>query len=288
MSVDWLTVEEDNKSAPIVLLVPGLTGDSSSGYIRRVANNLQSRGFRVACFNPRGRGGNPIDTPFLYSVGYTEDLRSIITHIRKQYPDNTLFAAGFSLGSNYLAKYVAEEGDDCPLTAAACLACPVDCLSISNMLKNTFLGRTVMDPALTKSVQNLRKELEHLLKTDPRYDMDLIKKASTMHEFDGAVIAPMMEFSSASAYYRWSSAGLVLDQIRRPTLFAHAINDPIVNSSTIKLDDFAASKYLLSVMTREGGHSMDWFQQSGEPWIAEVIAEFFREVGGAVAKEKAA
>ena len=258
----------------------GLTGDSSAGYVRRVAQELirrHSSPLRVACYNPRGRGGNPIRTPFLYSAGYTEDLRAIVKHIRTQYPDNELFAAGFSLGGNYLAKYVGEEGANCHFTAAACLASPIDCLGISSMLQNSFVGKYIMDPALTKSVQKLRIQFEQLLRQDPRFDIDLIKNAKTMEEFDGAVIAPMFEYSSASAYYRWSSSGLVLDQIRRPTLFIHASNDPVVSVGNMRFEDFRKSPYLLSVLTREGGHSMDWFQASGKPWIAGVVSEFFKE-----------
>ena len=273
VSLDWLDVERED--APIALIVPGLTGDSGSGYVRRVARELHDKhGFRVACYNPRGRGGNEVAAPFLYSVGWTGDLRRVVRRIRDKYPRARLMAAGFSLGSNYLAKYVGEEGEQCELSAAVCLACPVDCLMISVQLESTLLGR-LMDPVLVRSVQALRRQLEHLLKEDPRYDLAAAEAAKTMHEFDGAVIAPMFEFSSASAYYRWSSAGLFLDQIRVPTLFLHAENDPIVASKTIKMDDFSRSPYLISVMTREGGHSMDWPLASLRPWSAEVIGRFF-------------
>ncbi len=118
---------------PIVVILPGLTGSSSSGYVRRIALELLlnfnrsfsaplnfssaptqssstpttrtrsssssasasssasssssgltssssshgrlrekllvSTNIRVACYNPRGRGGNTVETPFLYSAG---------------------------------------------------------------------------------------------------------------------------------------------------------------------------------------------------------------------------
>ena len=69
-------------TTPIALIVPGLTSSSREGYVKRVAHTLRRRGWRVACFNPRGRGGNPVATPMLYSVGYTEDLRAVIAKIQ--------------------------------------------------------------------------------------------------------------------------------------------------------------------------------------------------------------
>ena len=52
------------------------------------------------------------------TVGYTEDLRRVIARLKRRYPHHRLVAAGFSLGSNYLTKFVGEEGADCALDAA--------------------------------------------------------------------------------------------------------------------------------------------------------------------------
>lgn len=59
-----------------------------------------------------GRGGNTLKSPLLYSVGFTEDLRRVVAGVRASQPPSVpLLAVGFSLGSNYLAKYLGEEGD---------------------------------------------------------------------------------------------------------------------------------------------------------------------------------
>ena len=52
VSIDWL--DQPDATAPICLLIPGLTGSSDSAYIRRTAVALHSAGVRVGCFNPRG------------------------------------------------------------------------------------------------------------------------------------------------------------------------------------------------------------------------------------------
>ncbi len=273
VSLDWLP--QTDPGAPIAVIVPGLTGDSSSLFVQRVAAHLWTQhGMRVACYNPRARGGNPLATPFLYSVGYTEDLRRVIAHIHEVYPSAPICAAGYSLGSNYLAKYVGEEKEHCLLRAAVCLACPIDCLQISNSLTHSFLGKLV-DPALVQSVQRVRASIEHVLKTDTRYNLQHISEAKTMAEFDDRVIAPMFDFACASDYYRNSSSGLFLSSIRTPTLFLHADNDPIVPGIYIQMDNFRSNPHIMSVMTQEGAHSMDWPDTLLRPWSASAIGHFF-------------
>ena len=291
VSVDWLELGEGRKATkdeekkmktreessepPIVILVPGLTGSSESGYIRRTASIFHESGFRVACYNPRGRGGNPLISPFLYSVGYTEDLRRVVAHIRSTNPEAPfMFAVGYSLGSNYLAKYVAEEGAECPLSGGVCLGGVVDCLTTSNALESTFFGR-IADSLLVRLVKPLAMDNANILREAPHwYDYEALAKARTMAQFDGAMISKSFGFSSASDYYRWSSSGLVLHQVRIPMMFIFAENDPICPGRAVRPDTFQASDYLLMCRTKNGGHSMDWFDSSLEPWAAKNALRF--------------
>ena len=154
VSVDWLP--QPATSAPICLLIPGLTGSSSSAYIERTALALHAAGLRVGCFNPRGRGGNELVSPFMYSAGYTEDLRRVVQRVRETYPGARLTAAGYSLGSSYLAKYVGEEGARCPLSAAALFACPTD---LPNAIR--LLGQTVANCTPHPNTTSARRALPH-------------------------------------------------------------------------------------------------------------------------------
>lgn len=150
-SLDWLDVP--NERAPIVILVPGLTGSSSSPYIQRTAVALHATGARVAVFNPRSRGGVELRSPFLYSAGYTEDLRRVVEIVRSSaggFPGAMLLGAGFSLGSSYLLKYCCEEGDACVLRGAALFACPIDCTRMGKHLESSPTGKLV-NPALVRS-----------------------------------------------------------------------------------------------------------------------------------------
>lgn len=47
-----------------------------------------------------------------------------MAHIRNLYPQSMLLAAGWSNGGNILTRYLGEEGDATPITAAAVLCNP--------------------------------------------------------------------------------------------------------------------------------------------------------------------
>lgn len=49
--------------------------------------------------------------------------------VQQRYPSSELLAAGWSLGANILVRYVGEEGDQCPISAAASLCNPLDLVS---------------------------------------------------------------------------------------------------------------------------------------------------------------
>ena len=60
-----------------------------------------------------------------------------MAHVRAKYPENLLFAAGWSLGANILTRYVGEEGEATPLAAAAALCNPF------NLVRATGWGQSI-------------------------------------------------------------------------------------------------------------------------------------------------
>lgn len=224
VSIDWygldnLDANNTQSSSPsssqlksknvIVVLIPGLTGSSDALYIKITAETLTAQGYTCACYNPRGRGGNVVETPFLYSVGYTEDVRRVFDKLFEEYPNTSFVAVGFSLGGGVLTKYVGEEGKRCKLKGAMAVCSPIDCIPMSNHITHSLLGKLVIDPLLVSFVKEMAQMHEHILKDHHAVDLEAVKEARTMWEFDGSIIAPMMGFRSASEYYRKSSAGLV-------------------------------------------------------------------------------
>jgi predicted alpha/beta-fold hydrolase len=259
VSVDWHIPADQGDfhatSSPVVILVPGLTGSSHDEYILTIANRLVANGYRAACYNPRGRGNNKLLTPFLYCAGYTHDLRRTISRIRQHlHPDTPLMAAGFSMGSNVLTLLMGEDGDACEIDAGMSLACPLDLVSTVVSLKNRPFGHYVVDGFLANMIKGTFDGFEeNFPEYDGHLDIDHIREADCMSDFDHRANAPMFGFKCASDYYRYASSSLKLSEIRRPMIFVHAWQDPIIPGEIIRTDNFTTNPFLVHAMTASGG-----------------------------------
>ncbi|XP_020599761.1 embryogenesis-associated protein EMB8 isoform X3 [Phalaenopsis equestris] len=144
IALDWLLASDvaggslDNdiiiskdESTPIVIVVPGLTSDSSSAYVKHIAYKMAKHGWNVVVENHRGLGGVSITSDCFYNAGWTEDVREVVNHLHQKYSMAPLFAVGTSIGANILVKYLGEEGEKTPLTGAASICSPWDLVSRS-------------------------------------------------------------------------------------------------------------------------------------------------------------
>ena len=296
VSLDWLrtttscestettptaTVGDGSAGAPICLLIPSLTGDSRSPYLRRAAVALQDAGMHVACYNPRGRGGNPLLSPFMYAAGYTQDLRRVVDRIRATHPRSPLVAVGYSLGGVYLAKLLAEDGESSPLAGAAALASPVDIDRMARHLQCTWLGRLIDRLVIAPTV---RATLAPYVQTEGAIgDLEAARSAWTLRLIDEGVLAPMMGCESKEQYYRESTP--TLGHIRVPLLLLQAENDPIKPSGLQEDLERACREGtapLLLAVTKEGGHSLTWPEgwRAESSWSERLLIEWVRACCG--------
>eukprot|EP01060_Flectonema_neradi_P008634 TRINITY_DN16164_c0_g1_i1.p1 TRINITY_DN16164_c0_g1~~TRINITY_DN16164_c0_g1_i1.p1 ORF type:complete len:400 (+),score=46.04 TRINITY_DN16164_c0_g1_i1:31-1230(+) len=281
VSLDWVITQDTEPHRAIVIIVPGLTGSSDSSYVTKMALSLVMAGYQPVVYNPRGRGGIEITSAFMYSCGYTHDLRRIVQMLRSGSPDQLIFGVGFSLGANYLAKMVGEDGDQCLLDGAACLAAPLDCERLMENLTSGLLGRRIYDPVLTGSLHRVRQTHEEALIKTPHPDVDLehLRKAKTLWEFDDRWTAKTMGCRDADDYYSQASAKHFLENIAKPLMFLHAENDPIVPASLLPSHSLKKNKNILSIVTSHGGHSMIWpTGLKSKPWSPDVVLKFLSSV----------
>jgi len=126
-------------TTPTLVLLHGLTGGSQEGYIKSTVDAAMRSGVRSVVFNARGCAGSRLRTSQIFCAAYTDDLRHALAKIRAAVPDSPLVAAGFSLGSNILVKYLGEEGDRTPLLGAVSLGNPFDLMCAMRRLEEDWL-----------------------------------------------------------------------------------------------------------------------------------------------------
>ncbi|TFK42604.1 Alpha/Beta hydrolase protein [Crucibulum laeve] len=282
--------------SPIVVVQHGLTGGSYEPYVRAILSRACAKkedgglGFRAVVINFRGCAGVPITSPLLYSAGHTDDTRQALMYVARQYPNAPLLGLGFSLGSNVLTRYLAEEGAHSRLHSACALACPWDLAANNNGLLTSFLGKHIYSKGMGGNLLNLlRKHLKPLI-ADPDHhvakaaQMALSLKNPTLEAFDNTFTriaggpAPHFPFANSDDYYRWGSSHNVVKDIAVPYLAINADDDPVVRHVPM---DGAGNGLVVMELTRGGGH-LGWFQAGlgfVDRWTTKPVLEWLKLVG---------
>ncbi|MEJ5865637.1 hydrolase [Pseudomonas farsensis] len=244
--------------APLVLVLHGLTGSSSSHYVKGLQLALQARGWASVAVNWRGCSGEPNLLARSYHSGASGDLAETIRHLRALRPLAPLYAVGYSLGGNVLLKYLGESGADSQLQAAVAVSVPFrldQCadrigLGFSKVYQAHFMREML---AYVQGKQQHFRDNGHHERLAEIERLGSLRNLRTFWDFDGKVTAPLNGFKDADEYYRHASSRYYLGANRTPTLIIQASDDPFVfNHSLPEAGELAAQTQL--ELHRRGGH----------------------------------
>ena len=97
-------------TAPLLLVLHGLTGGSKEGYVKSLCAHGTSKGFRAVAVVYRGCGGLKLTSRRAYSATFTSDVSRAAQQARREFPlAASVVAVGFSLGAIILSKYLGEQ-----------------------------------------------------------------------------------------------------------------------------------------------------------------------------------
>ncbi|KAJ1928137.1 hypothetical protein FBU59_007156, partial [Linderina macrospora] len=192
VSLDWYPSKEPkegDEKLPVVFTLSGVGGSSQEYFMRALAKSLAhgTQRFRVAVFNHRGTSHTPITAPRPYDSGFTSDLSHAIDYVRqKSDPAVKLTAVGFSMGANILTKYVGEQGDQCPLSAAVAVCCPFNIkISGAAITEDNFLNNKVFQPQVLGTLKRAMKRGSHVeLNPEWGVDVDRIMSSTKLWEIE--------------------------------------------------------------------------------------------------------
>ncbi|TYJ45635.1 hypothetical protein E1A91_A02G070300v1 [Gossypium mustelinum] len=264
IALDWLTSSDISRGAfevnhtiskddttPLVVVIPGLTSDSTSSYIKHLAFGLATHGWNVVVSNHRGLGGVSITSDCFYNAGWTEDARVVIDYLHHQYPKAPLFAIGTSIGANILVKYLGEDREKVPVAGAVAICSPWDLLIGDRFICRRLLQK-LYDRALTIGLQGYAKLHE------PRYsrlaNWEGIKKSRSIRDFDNFATCLVGKFETVDTYYRRSTSTPYVLNVSVPLLCISALDDPVCTREAIPWDECRANKNIVLATIKHGGH----------------------------------
>ncbi|KAL1820568.1 hypothetical protein ACET3Z_015437 [Daucus carota] len=278
MSSDVLHSENENDilwekgTTPTVLVIPGLTSDSTAAYIRHLVHTTAIRGWNAVVCNHRGMAGVPFTSDRAYNSGWTTDVRDVIDHLHHKYPDAPLFAVGTSIGANILVKYLGEYGETVPLAGAAAICSPWDLLIGSRYIARTLI-QNLYGIILTMGLKSYAKSNQtHFMRLA---DWEGIIKSRHMPEFDKAVTCTMENFETADSFYRWCSSAAYTRDVSVPLLSISSLDDPVCTAEAIPWHECRANKNIVFATTKHGGH-LGFFEGIRAPslWWVRAVNEF--------------
>ena len=244
---------QEDPAAPVLVLVHGLSGSSSSPYMLGVAAKAWRRGMAVLRLNIRNCGGTERQTPTLYSAAQTDDVHGLVSWLGRTRPHAPVALAGYSLGGAICLHTLARWGAAPPANVLGLMtvSSPLDIAESNERLHDGRLNRLYMRRFLDGFVQSMRGKAEAYPELYPH---DAMRGYRDFHEFDAQWTAPHFGYRSAAEYYDRASALHVLDHIRLPVLMLHADDDPIVPMGERSMAALAGHPTVRLARTRYGGH----------------------------------
>ncbi|EGR27219.1 hypothetical protein IMG5_200050 [Ichthyophthirius multifiliis] len=280
IALDWVPLkkqfqnEEDNKNK-ILMIMHGLTGASNSNYISQLALFAQKNGYRPVCINMRGYNSQ-LSNHQLTDFTKNDDLLITIDHIKQKFPQANLYAAGISMGANYLLKMAGQEQENCKLQAIVSISNPFDLLKCSYELKKW--SKKIYDFNLTKNyIRNLQQNLDIFKQNEQKLGINLgfylfqnkifikfqqkkdkILSAKTTEEYHSELTMKLTKHQNLEQMYTESSCAKYIKDIKVPTLCINSGDDYVCVPDHIPKDKITQNPNIIMVMTQRGGH-IDYF-----------------------------
>lgn len=262
---------------PMLVILHGLSGGSHELYLRSLLEPLvvseskpEGGGWEACVVISRGCSNTSITSTVLYNARATWDLRQTVKWLRQKFPNRPLFGAGFSLGGNIMVNYLGEEGEGCQLQAAVVFSAVWNNDVANKALQRGWFNREVYNRALGTNMKKLFEKHVDQIAKNPAIDLEKIRSAKYLFEFDRYVQGPTWGYPTEGAYYRDASSVDASMGIRVPLLAIHAADDPIVCDEALPFEEVQVTPYIVLCVTSLGGH-LGWFETGGGRWFVKPV-----------------
>ena len=263
------------RAAPgrVALLLHGWEGSATAGYVLSLAAELRSRGYAIVRLNLRDHGDTHHLNSGLFHSCRLPEVIGAVRAIAARVAPRRLYAAGFSLGGNFLLR-VAASGQ-APATLAGVVAIsPV--LEPARTLEAMEHGLPVYERYFVRKwLKSLRLKERHW---PEHYDIDATLTDRTLRGMTADLVVRHTEFPTLDDYLSgYAITGERLASLACPAWILTAADDPIIPAGD--LERLAPSPRLEIVRTPHGGHC-GFVERPGRPSFADrFVLESFDAIG---------
>lgn len=259
LDIDWCQSQNTpNTSTPLVILLHGLTGSSTSGYIQGLQREFLQQGWNSVALNFRGCGANKNNLARGYHSGATEDVQFLYQTLRQRFPSNPMAAVGFSLGGNILLKWLGEQTNQLDLKAAASICSPLVLSECADKLDTGFstLYRSRLIRDLLIYIDQKKQHLNKIgatLEYKKLVQLGDLSHIKSFWKYDDQVVAKLHGFKDVHDYYTRASSRQYLKSIEIPTLMIQSRDDPFMTTKVLPTHEELSPQIELEIYNA-GGH----------------------------------
>jgi predicted alpha/beta-fold hydrolase len=234
----------------VALLIHGLAGCHTSGYMERIAYKLSNRGVRAFRMDLRGCGAGQELARLPYHSGRSEDAVAALELLARIAPDSPVTLVGFSLGGNITLKLAGElEDRPCANLDSAMAVCPpADLAACSRQIQKR--PNTLYDRYFVGRLVEQLEARRHILPEE--HAKPFARLPRTLWEFDNLFTAVICGFGTAENYYAQASSLPLVSRIQLPTMILASRDDPMIPPHALEGVELPPAVRLH--MTNHGGH----------------------------------
>jgi len=277
--LDWV-LGNFPENAPVVVVLHGSVGSSRSRYIRQFLKTTTQQKWRCVVMHARGCGVSELKTPKTFNAGLTSDIREVLEHVHERYSKtNEIYAVGFSMGANILAKYLGEDGPQAKVLGAVLLSNPWDFERVDARLHSPVPDSRLYNKLLRHEMHvYLKRHWKQIQNGEvaKKFTLEEVLRFPYIRDYDEQITSPSLKFPTVQDYYKASSSRHVAEKISMPTLVLHAKDDPVCPVESVPVEVAETNENLIIALTDRGGH-LAWLEGWDfweEAWMDRVVVQF--------------
>lgn len=242
-----------------VVLVHGLEGSASSGYVLGNTALLWAAGCNVVRMNMRSCGGSDALSPTIYHSGRSEDVAAVVNTLATR-GLGRIALVGYSMGGNLVLRYAGQQAllpqeQRNPALHSAVGVSPLLDLAPSSAALHRPANRIYERRFLRAMTRRLLTKARLFPAFyEPLLAERVLPRLRSMRDFDGEIVARYGGFHDADDYYEQVRSSRFASALAVPTLILHSADDPFIRTLPATRDALQANPQVRYMETAQGGH----------------------------------